>query len=246
MSPIEPHRRPLYSAPCACAASSMTTRPCARAISRIGSMSAGWPYRWTGMMALVRGVIAASIWPGSIVKSSGRCRRTPACAPGVDDRRDGRDEGERHRDHFVAGADAGGEQRQVQRARAGVDRDGLRRAAERGEVALERGDLVAEDELRAVEHAQDRRVDLRLDRAGTGLQIDERNHACDRSLELDQRAAVAHRLGGRFEQPHDAQAGFAVGHRRGAPGRCSRRSAPPRPDSASVTSSCGAHMSPVR
>jgi hypothetical protein len=38
-----------------------------RAISRIGSMSAGQPWMWTGMMARVRGVIAASILAGSIV-----------------------------------------------------------------------------------------------------------------------------------------------------------------------------------
>ena len=30
-------------------------------------MSAGWPYRCTGMIALVRGVMAASIAVGSIV-----------------------------------------------------------------------------------------------------------------------------------------------------------------------------------
>ena len=71
---------------------------------------------------------------------------------GVADRRDGRDEGEGHGDHLVARADAGGEQRQVQRAGAGVDGDGVRRAAVGGEVALERRDLVAEHELAAVEH----------------------------------------------------------------------------------------------
>ena len=37
---IEPARRPQYSAPCACAASSITVRPCRRAISQIGSISA--------------------------------------------------------------------------------------------------------------------------------------------------------------------------------------------------------------
>ena len=63
----DPARRPLYSAPCAWHASSMTTRPCRRAISMIGSMSAGWPNRCTGMTAFVRGVIARSSADGSIV-----------------------------------------------------------------------------------------------------------------------------------------------------------------------------------
>ena len=50
-----PARRPLYSAPWACAASSITIRLWRRAMSRIGSMSARWPYRCTGRMARVRG-----------------------------------------------------------------------------------------------------------------------------------------------------------------------------------------------
>ena len=30
-------------------------------------MSAGWPYRWTAMIAFVRGVIAASMSAGSML-----------------------------------------------------------------------------------------------------------------------------------------------------------------------------------
>ena len=86
-------------------------------------MSAGWPYRCTGMIALVRGVIAASICAGSIVNDAGSMSTNTGRRAGVADRRDGRDERERHGDHFVARADAGGEQRQVQRAGAGVDGD---------------------------------------------------------------------------------------------------------------------------
>src|SRR5258708_21186957 len=36
----------------ACAASSITARRWRRAMSRIASISQGWPYRWTGMIAL--------------------------------------------------------------------------------------------------------------------------------------------------------------------------------------------------
>ena len=62
--PMEPARRPLYSAPIACAPSSITYRLCRAAIAMIGSMSAICPYRCTGMMAFVFGVTAASIRAG--------------------------------------------------------------------------------------------------------------------------------------------------------------------------------------
>jgi len=42
-SPSEPTGRPLYFAPCAWHASSITAMLWRAAISRIGSMSAGWP-----------------------------------------------------------------------------------------------------------------------------------------------------------------------------------------------------------
>ena len=41
------------------------------AISMMGSMSAIWPYRWTGMIALVCLVMAPSMSLGSIVKVLG-------------------------------------------------------------------------------------------------------------------------------------------------------------------------------
>src|SRR5262245_56710289 len=46
---------------CACAASQMTFNLYFLAISMMGSMSAGWPYKCTGIMAFVFSVIAASI-----------------------------------------------------------------------------------------------------------------------------------------------------------------------------------------
>ena len=120
------------------------------------------------MIALVRGVIAAS--------SSRRVHREGAGIDvdehrrraGVADRRHGRDEGERHGDHLVARADAGGEQRQVQRAGAGVDADAVRRAAVGGELLLEGRDLAAEGELAATRaRAAIAGVDLGLDARGT-------------------------------------------------------------------------------
>ena len=84
-------------------------------------MSASWPYRCTGRIALVRGVIAASSCAGSIVNEQRIDVDEHRRRAGVADRRDGGDEGERDGDDFVARADAGRQQRQVQRAGAGVD-----------------------------------------------------------------------------------------------------------------------------
>src|SRR5450759_4377162 len=47
----------------------------------IASMSAGCPYRCTGMMPTVRGVIAASIAPGSMVKVVPSVSQNTAVAP---------------------------------------------------------------------------------------------------------------------------------------------------------------------
>ena len=58
--------RPSYVDPTACALSSMTARLCFRAIAISGFMSAIRPVRCTGMIALVRGVTAASTAAGSM------------------------------------------------------------------------------------------------------------------------------------------------------------------------------------
>src|SRR6185437_375223 len=79
-------------------------------------------------------------------------------------------------DHFVAGADAGGQERQVQRARAGVDGDAFRRAAVGGELTFEAGDSVAEDELARFDDARNRGVDVGLDVEILRAKIDKRNH----------------------------------------------------------------------
>jgi hypothetical protein len=49
----------------------------------MGSMSAGWPNKWTGMMPTVRGVMRAAICAGSMVPVSGSVSQKttlpPAC-----------------------------------------------------------------------------------------------------------------------------------------------------------------------
>src|SRR3989442_14187451 len=58
---------PWYSAPAAWAASSMTGMPRSRAAARIGSISAVWPYRWTGMTAAVLRVMTEATFAGSML-----------------------------------------------------------------------------------------------------------------------------------------------------------------------------------
>jgi hypothetical protein len=81
----------------------MTARPWRAAMALISSMSAGWPYSDTGMMARVRGVISA-FDQGGVDVAGGRVD--------VDEHRHGAqqhdglgggDEGERRGDDFVAG-----------------------------------------------------------------------------------------------------------------------------------------------
>ena len=55
-----------------CAASSITRRPCSLAKARIGSISAHWPKRCTGMMAFVLAVIFAFASFTSMLKQIGQ------------------------------------------------------------------------------------------------------------------------------------------------------------------------------
>jgi hypothetical protein len=59
----------------------MTTRLRALAVAMIGSMSAGCPYRCTGTIALVRGVIAAARPSGLRVSESGSTSTSTGVAP---------------------------------------------------------------------------------------------------------------------------------------------------------------------
>ena len=78
---IDPERRPRLVAPKLCAASSITGRPWRAAMALIAFMSAHWPYRLTGMMARVRGVIAASTNDASISAVSGSMSTKTGFAP---------------------------------------------------------------------------------------------------------------------------------------------------------------------
>ena len=69
--------RPRYSLSAACAASSTTGTPSAW----IGSRSAGWPYRCTGMIAFVRGVTSSATRSGSTFRSESRTSAKTGVAP---------------------------------------------------------------------------------------------------------------------------------------------------------------------
>src|ERR1043166_886168 len=73
----------LPCAPIACALSSITLSLCFWAIFWIATISAHCPYKWTGMMALVLGVIAASILEASIHLVMGSQSTNTALAPAI-------------------------------------------------------------------------------------------------------------------------------------------------------------------
>ncbi len=91
-------------------------------------------------------------------------------------RRRGGDEGHGHGDDLVVRLDAGGHERHLQRARARAHGDAVLRAAEGGELALERLHLGAEDVLGAREHPLHRWLHLVADAAVLGLKIQIGNH----------------------------------------------------------------------
>ena len=76
---------------------------------------------------------------------------------GHGDRVGGRGEGEGRDDHLVTGTDAGSEQPEVQRARAGVDRHTRAARHQGGELLLEGGDLLALHESPAAQDCGDGR-----------------------------------------------------------------------------------------
>src|SRR5690606_41699559 len=81
--PIEPADLPLYFAPCACAQSSITYRPLSEASCMIGSMSHIQPARCTQIMALVLGVITASMVRWEIFWEAGSTWAKIGFAPAV-------------------------------------------------------------------------------------------------------------------------------------------------------------------
>ena len=88
---------------------------------------------------------------------------------GAPDGAGGGEEGVRRRDHFVAGADAAGQQRQEERVGPQRAADTASHAAVLGQLGFERFDLRAHHEHLAFEQAKDRGLDLVADRSGTAL-----------------------------------------------------------------------------
>ena len=96
------------------------------------------------------------------------------------DRRHGRDERHRCGHHLVARADAGGEQRHVQRRRASAHRNGMAGAAIAGKVRFEGLDLLAQHVAAAAQHARAGGLEILGQRAVLRLQIEQRDHDASR------------------------------------------------------------------
>ena len=81
MSPNWPAERPQPLAPRLWQASSNTGMPCRFATSMMAGISASWPKRCTGTMALVRGVMAASTSFPVVLKVAGSRSTKTGVAP---------------------------------------------------------------------------------------------------------------------------------------------------------------------
>jgi hypothetical protein len=128
-----------------------------------------------------------------------------AAGAGVIDGGGGSYKGKRRRDDLVAFTDAGGQQRQVQRAGTGVDGDPLGGAAVLRELLLEVGNVLAKHELCAFENSEDGGINLALDAVVLRLEIqkwNQRNLA--RATFVDRYADSAP------EGPHNAAGGHAT------------------------------------
>src|SRR5262245_960252 len=96
--------------------------------------------------------------------------------PGHDDGRGGGDEGERARDHRVAGTDAYRGEGEPERVGAGRDADRVRDADVLGQVVLERLALRPKDEARGVEDAAGSLRELGAQRGVLAREIEEGDH----------------------------------------------------------------------
>ena len=105
--------------------SSMTARPCFRAIGRIRSIAAIWPKRCTTTMARVRGVIAASMAAGRDVEGGRVDVHEHRRAAGVVDGAGRGEERERRGDDLVARLQVERPERQEQRVGAAGAGDGV-------------------------------------------------------------------------------------------------------------------------
>ena len=118
-------------------------------------MSAGSPNRWTGQIARVRGVMAASIRRGVDDVRVGLDVDEDRRRAGVQDRADGRVERVTDGDDLVAGDEAQALEDAHQGDGPVADRDGVLRADERRPALLELGRPAAAGEHAALEHLGD-------------------------------------------------------------------------------------------
>ena len=94
----------------------------------------------------------------------------------VVDGRHGRDEGAGDRDDLVPRTDTGRQESQMQGAGAGIDADAEVPAAVRGKLLLERGDLLAQNELGGGQRLLDGSQEVLLDTGVLRLEIQKRDH----------------------------------------------------------------------
>jgi hypothetical protein len=105
-------------------------------------------------------------------------------SPDVDDRRHRRRERVTDRHDFVAGADAGGEQREMQRVIAAVHPHRIVGADELRQVLLEIPELLPEHEIAPSQRVGERGIDLRFEPPVVFARIHERDAIGQASLLL--------------------------------------------------------------
>ena len=142
-------------------------------------MSAIRPCKWTGRIAFVRGVIAASIKAGIHRPGDGIDVDEDRLCAAVKHRGCRRDERHRDCDDLIAGTDAGRKQRQVQRRGAAIDRTAMADVAIGRKTLLEGRDLRSQHKLRAFDGARNRGIDFRLDLTVLSFQIQKRYQCPD-------------------------------------------------------------------
>ena len=169
--PSAPGRPAALVEPADCAASSTTGTPSA-AISATG---ATFPNRWTAMTAFVRGRERGADGVGGDAERLRVDVAEHGPRAGVRDRLGGGVERERRDDDVVAGADAERAQRERDRVRAVGDADRVPGAQVVRELALERGDLGAEDVDAGVEQLGELGVDPVAQRRERRRGVEERD-----------------------------------------------------------------------
>ena len=92
--------------------------------------------------------------------------------PGIQHRRNAGHERKRHGNDFIARPHSRCQQRQMQRARAGIQRNAPCRSTIGCEVALKRRHFRSQNKLATLQDSCDRRIDLRLDAPVLRFQIE--------------------------------------------------------------------------